>query len=127
MRDHYDVVIIGAGNAGQAAAVVREAGKSVLVVDRRDFGGSLHFKAATSSARPSLRDPARDELDLLRRQRRQTEGHAAHVAARTSGDFIVAGEQGSDESRGSISQGLENAVALALRIEQPRGNAGVTR
>jgi glutathione reductase (NADPH) len=45
MKDNYDVVIIGAGNAGQAAAaVVREAGKSVLVVDRRDFGGTCALR-----------------------------------------------------------------------------------
>ena len=40
MSSHYDVLILGAGNAGLAAAgAARAAGQSVLVVEGRDVGG----------------------------------------------------------------------------------------
>src|SRR5258708_20896284 len=39
--DEYDIVIIGAGPAGEAAAYeARELGASVAIIDRRWFGGS---------------------------------------------------------------------------------------
>lgn len=41
MKRKYDVVILGTGNAGMAAAgVVRAAGKSVAMVESRDVGGT---------------------------------------------------------------------------------------
>lgn len=40
MPKHYDVLVLGAGNAGLAAAgAARDAGQSVLVVEARDVGG----------------------------------------------------------------------------------------
>jgi len=50
--DRYDFVIIGAGPAGEAAAhEARERGASVLIVDRRWFGGSCpHIGCVPSKA-----------------------------------------------------------------------------
>jgi glutathione reductase (NADPH) len=40
MSEGWDVIVLGAGNAGQGAAgVLREAGKSVAIVEERDVGG----------------------------------------------------------------------------------------
>ena len=40
MPSHYDVIVLGAGNAGIAAAsAARAAGRSVLIVEGRDVGG----------------------------------------------------------------------------------------
>lgn len=40
MKDRYDVIVLGAGNAGlAAAAAARAAGRRVLVVEARDVGG----------------------------------------------------------------------------------------
>ena len=40
MSSHYDVLVLGAGNAGLAAArAARAAGRRVLVVEGRDVGG----------------------------------------------------------------------------------------
>ena len=40
MAEHYEVVILGAGNAGLAAArVAHDAGRRILVVEGRDVGG----------------------------------------------------------------------------------------
>ena len=41
MADMFDLVIIGAGEAGQAAAyATRDRGATVAIVDRELFGGS---------------------------------------------------------------------------------------
>ncbi|MBT3551524.1 MAG: NAD(P)/FAD-dependent oxidoreductase [Rhodospirillaceae bacterium] len=45
MEQHYDVIVLGAGNAGFApAGMAKEAGKSVLVIDGRDFGGTCALR-----------------------------------------------------------------------------------
>src|SRR5438477_9699645 len=45
MKSDYDLVVIGSGNAGQAAAeIARDAGWSVLVVESRDVGGTCPLR-----------------------------------------------------------------------------------
>ncbi len=45
MRHDYDLIVIGAGNAGQAAAgTARKAGWSVLVIEARDVGGTCPLR-----------------------------------------------------------------------------------
>ena len=45
MTQHYDVVVIGSGNAGMAAAgAARAAGKSVAIVESRDVGGTCPIR-----------------------------------------------------------------------------------
>ena len=45
MTEHFDVVVLGTGNAGMAAAgVVREAGRSVAMVESRDVGGTCPIR-----------------------------------------------------------------------------------
>ena len=42
---HYDLIVLGSGNAGMAAAsAVRAAGKSVAVVEKGEFGGTCPIK-----------------------------------------------------------------------------------
>src|SRR5688572_22461425 len=43
--DHYDLIVLGGGNAGQAAAgIAREAGWSVAVIEARDLGGTCPLR-----------------------------------------------------------------------------------
>lgn len=45
MTQAYDFAVIGGGNAGMAAArVAREAGRSVVLVERRDLGGTCALR-----------------------------------------------------------------------------------
>ena len=46
MDETYDLVIIGAGEAGQAAAhLARKLAGSVTIIDSELFGGSCPFRA----------------------------------------------------------------------------------
>jgi glutathione reductase (NADPH) len=48
MSDHYDVIIIGGGNAGfGVSALVHEAGKSIAFIEERDFGGTCPNRGCT--------------------------------------------------------------------------------
>jgi pyruvate/2-oxoglutarate dehydrogenase complex dihydrolipoamide dehydrogenase (E3) component len=50
MGERFDLVIIGAGEAGQAAAhLARKLGGTVAIVDRGLFGGSCPFWACMPS------------------------------------------------------------------------------
>ena len=50
MPDNFDLVVIGAGEAGQAAAyAARDRGARVAIVDRELFGGSCPFWACMPS------------------------------------------------------------------------------
>src|SRR5215207_567007 len=43
--NEYDAIVIGAGNAGLAAAgVLRAAGKSVAILEKRDVGGTCPIR-----------------------------------------------------------------------------------
>ncbi|MBT7957613.1 MAG: NAD(P)/FAD-dependent oxidoreductase [Rhodospirillaceae bacterium] len=45
MSKEYDLIVLGAGNAGFApAGMAKEAGQSVLVVESRDFGGTCAIR-----------------------------------------------------------------------------------
>ena len=44
-RDPYNAIIIGAGNAGfGAAGVLRDAGRTVLMIERNDVGGTCPLR-----------------------------------------------------------------------------------
>jgi glutathione reductase (NADPH) len=48
MRESYDVIIIGGGNAGfGVSAVAHEAGKSIAFIESRDFGGTCPNRGCT--------------------------------------------------------------------------------
>ena len=48
MKQKFDVVIIGGGNAGfGVSAVAHEAGKSIAFIEERDFGGTCPNRGCT--------------------------------------------------------------------------------
>jgi thioredoxin reductase/bacterioferritin-associated ferredoxin len=92
MTSAYDVIVLGAGPAGAAAAVrARELGLSVAVVDEGPVAGGQVYRAPSPATVPSGRDPARDKGDALRR-RLAASGAAIHAGQRVwsiSGGFTV--------------------------------------
>ena len=74
--DSYDVVVIGAGNAGQGAAgVCAAAGKTTCIVEARDVGGTCPLRgcvpkkvlvAASERIRDELGwEPRKPELETM--------------------------------------------------------------
>ncbi len=64
-KDHYDLVVLGAGNAGlAAAAVVRGAGQRVLVVEERDVGGTCPLRGCVPK---KVLVAAAEALDVIAR------------------------------------------------------------
>ena len=48
MSDHYDVIIIGGGNAGfGVSGLVHDAGKTIAFIEERDFGGTCPNRGCT--------------------------------------------------------------------------------
>lgn len=63
MSHDYDLIVIGAGNAGQAAAgIARRAGWSVLVVEGRDVGGTCPLRGCVPK---KVLVAAAETLDLI--------------------------------------------------------------
>lgn len=64
-KDDYDLVVLGAGNAGLAAAtVVRGAGRRVLVVEERDVGGTCPLRGCVPK---KVLVAAAEALDVIAR------------------------------------------------------------
>ena len=67
--DRFDLVIIGAGPAGEAAAfLARERGASVAIIDRDLFGGACPFFACMPSKSLLHSAAVRSKLPVHRSQ-----------------------------------------------------------
>ncbi len=65
MADGYDLIVIGAGNAGQeAASVARAAGWRVAIVEARDVGGTCPLRGCVPK---KVLAAASEAADLVRR------------------------------------------------------------
>jgi glutathione reductase (NADPH) len=63
--DTYDVILIGAGTAAQVAASrVRKAGRSVVVIDHRPFGGTCALRGCDPK---KMLVSGAEAIDLARR------------------------------------------------------------
>ncbi|MEZ4294734.1 MAG: NAD(P)/FAD-dependent oxidoreductase [Polyangiaceae bacterium] len=63
--DELDLIVLGAGNAGLAAAsVVRDAGRSVLVIEERDVGGTCPLRGCVPK---KVLVAVAEALDLIER------------------------------------------------------------
>jgi glutathione reductase (NADPH) len=69
MTTKVDALILGAGNAGQAAATeLREAGRSVVLVESRDVGGTCPLRGCVPK---KVLVAAAETLDVIRRAKDQ--------------------------------------------------------
>jgi glutathione reductase (NADPH) len=131
-RDPYDAIIIGAGNAGfGAAGVLREAGRTVLMIERNDVGGTCPLRGCVPkkvlvAAAQTLDVIARasehkitvgkSELDwaaLISRERSFVEGVPADLEA-----SLV--RRGVDLQRGSAQFVAPNAISVDGEVFEGR-------
>src|SRR2546428_14068850 len=108
----YDLVIIGAGEAGQAAAhLARKLGGSVAIIDRELFGGSCPFWACMPSKAllhaaaiqhhcggyPWQRASDFRDWMIVREQPRDWPDDSGHVRdLEAAGAVVIGGEAGID-------------------------------
>ena len=65
MGDAYDLIVIGAGNAGQeAASIARAAGWRVAIIEARDVGGTCPLRGCIPK---KVLAAASEAADLVRR------------------------------------------------------------
>jgi dihydrolipoamide dehydrogenase len=128
--DRYDFVIIGAGPAGEAAAhEARDRGASVLIVDRRWFGGSCpHIGCVPSKAllhSAAMHELEGDRYDWARASARRDYmvNRAADAAEPADSSHVVALEPGCRTLRGTGRIWSRAGVFHRLRqIEVEAGN-----
>lgn len=114
MNDTFDVVVLGAGNAGLAAAgVARKAGRSVAVVEARELGGTCPLRGCVPK---KVLVAATEVLEAIDR------GAGLGIHAR---DLDVDWSRVIDRQR-SILEGTSESIATGLErdgIELVRGHA----
>jgi len=102
MTKHYDVAILGSGNAGLAAAgIAKVAGKSVAVIESRDVGGTCAIRGCVPK---KVLVAAAQSLDQIARA---SEHHIDVGAPKLDWGKLIAREQGfvdgvPDEFAGSL-------------------------
>ncbi len=75
MTNQYDAIILGAGNAGLAAArTLADAGKHIAIVESRDFGGTCPNRGCTPK---KVLVAAANALDAVTR----ASAHAIHIGS----------------------------------------------
>ena len=112
--DNFDLIVIGAGNAGLAAAsVAKEAGWSVLVIESRDAGGTCPIRGCVPK---KVLVAAAAALDVIR----NAAGHHIEVSApRLNWKALIEREQGFVEG---VSESIEASLSRR-EISYVKGHA----
>ena len=127
MSSHYDIVIIGAGNAGFGVSqVARAAGKSIAFVESNEFGGTCPNRGCTPKKVLVAAAQALHEIELARH-------HAIEVGPPRLDwgklidrkndmiDFIPGAMEDTARSRGDVFRGRAKFVgANAIEVEGQR-------
>lgn len=100
MREQYDIAVVGAGPAGLTAALyARRAGKTVLVIEKENFGGQITFSPKIENYPASI---AISGSEFAEKLLEQTEAQGADMEMdciteirQEDGSFLLTGEYGS--------------------------------
>ncbi|MEM7442129.1 MAG: NAD(P)/FAD-dependent oxidoreductase [Pseudomonadota bacterium] len=117
MADHFDVIIIGGGNAGfGVSAVANDAGKSIAFIENRDFGGTCPNRGCTPKKVLVAAAHALHEIDLAPIHGIQVNKPTLDWAKLIDREkdmigFIPDAMRGVAEKRGSVFEGSARFVA----------------
>ena len=102
MPNQYDVIIVGAGNAGLAAArVLSDAGRRIAIIESREFGGTCPNRGCTPKKVLVAAAAVLEEL-------RHAETHGIHVGPATLDWKYLIGRK--DDMISGIPGALERAA-----------------
>lgn len=126
----YDIAVIGSGPAGLTAALyARRAGKSVLVLEKENFGGQITFspKVENYPTHQEISGAALSEQMLEQVQAQGAELEMDHITAvsKDADGFTLKGEYGEYQSRTVILAAGSKHRTLGLPNEEELVGAGV--
>lgn len=126
----YDIAVIGSGPAGLTAALyARRAGKSVLVLEKENFGGQITFspKVENYPTHQEISGAALSEQMLEQVQAQGAELEMDHITAivKDTDGFTLNGEYGEYQSRTVILAAGSKHRTLGLPNEEQLVGAGV--
>lgn len=126
----YDIAVIGSGPAGLTAALyARRAGKSVLVLEKENFGGQITFspKVENYPTHQEISGAALSEQMLEQVQAQGAELEMDHITAiaKDADGFTLNGEYGEYQSRTVILAAGSKHRTLGLPNEEQLVGAGV--
>lgn len=107
MKNGYDIAVVGSGPAGLTAALyARRAGKTVIVIEKENFGGQITFSPKLENYPTAMEISGSEFAEKLMAQ---AEAHGAvlemdNISAieRTAQGFSLRGEYGSYEAKSVI-------------------------
>lgn len=107
MADVYDIAVVGAGPAGLTAALyARRAGKSVVVIEKENFGGQITFSPKLENYPTAL---AISGAEFAEKLMEQAEAHGTvlemdNITAveKNAEGFVLTGEYGSYHAKSVI-------------------------
>lgn len=107
MSKMYDIAVVGAGSAGLTAALyARRAGKSVIVIEKENFGGQITYSPKIENYPTAM---AISGSEFAEKLMEQTESLGAVLemdnitaAEKTAGGFLLRGEYGYYEAKAVI-------------------------
>ena len=107
MADVYDIAVVGAGPAGLTAALyARRAGKSVVVIEKENFGGQITFSPKLENYPTAL---AISGAEFAEKLMEQAEAHGTvlemdNITAveKNAEGFVLTGEYGSYHAKSMI-------------------------
>ncbi len=107
MKNGYDIAVVGSGPAGLTAALyARRAGKTVIVIEKENFGGQITFSPKLENYPTAMEISGSEFAEKLMAQ---AEAHGAvlemdNISAieRTAQGFSLCGEYGSYEAKSVI-------------------------
>lgn len=130
MQKVYDIAVVGAGPAGLTAALyARRAGKSVIVIEKENFGGQITYSPKLENYPTAMAISGAEFAEKLIEQA-ETHGTVLEMdnisaVEKTASGFMLSGEYGSYEAKAVILAAGSKHRTLGIARESELTGHGV--